>query len=158
MNTEKFTVWAEITASIAVVVGLGLLILEIRLNTRAVEHQSQVEQIAVVTEPFLQSAALLSAIEKINNTDGRSPIESELIEHYELTTDEAQAWSRHLAQLWGLMRLEFYYGDRDRAEGWAYAMLSNHPDNRRFAEQTQFRPDEFGQMVQDVYDRTAKAQ
>ena len=57
MNTKKITVWAEITASIAVVVGLGLLILEIRLNTRAVEYQSQVEQIAVVTEPFLQQAA-----------------------------------------------------------------------------------------------------
>ena len=155
MNTEKITVWAEITASVAVVVGLGLLILEIRLNTQAVEHQSQVEQVAVVTEPFLQSDALLSAIEKIKSTDGRSAIESAFIDRYGFSTDEAHAWTRHLAQLWSLNRLEFYYGDRDSAEGWAYAMLTI-PDNRLFAEKTQFQSDEFGQMVQDAYHRTVE--
>ena len=157
MNTKTFTDWAEIIAAIAVVVGLGLLILEIRLNTRAVEHQSEVEQIAVVTEPFLQSAALLSAYDKIKNVDGRTSIESALIERYELTTEEAQAWTRHLAQLWGLVRLDYYYGDRERAEGWVQAMLHIH-DNRLFAEKTQFQSDEFGQMVQDAYDQIDEVQ
>ncbi len=147
MDTKKLTDWLEIIAAFSVVVGIILLIQEIRLNTRAVAYESTLNRFDVVTAPFFQSAELLTADEKIRMIDGVNALEAAFVERYDMTPAEALVWTRHLMQIWNNASADYHYGDREMAEFAVRALLTT-PDNRLFVEHWYGHlTDEFSEFV-----------
>lgn len=159
MESRKVRDWVEILATLSVFAGLLLLVQEIRLNTRALAMQAQIDRSAVLVEPFYQSQQLRAAIQKIRSVDGVWELESTMSEQYELTAEEALVWSRHVMQIWDIVEATYYYEDRETAE-WYTRLLLNSRDSRLFVEHYGF-DDEFDAFVRTVlaeYDETADHQ
>jgi hypothetical protein len=149
MKIRNFSSWIDTIASIAVVIGLVLLILEIRVNTQAIERQAAVDRAAALTEPFYQSETLRSASEKVRAVDERVGAEAAFIEHYNMTPEEAILWNRHCIQLWSVIKADFDFGDRESARRYAENLLAI-PDQRIFIENHSFFEGDFSQMIEAV--------
>jgi hypothetical protein len=149
MDSKKIKDWLEIVATLSVFAGLLLLVQEIRINTRAVALQAQVDRSAVLAEPFFQSEELRAASQKISNIEGQWAPEAALAEQYDLTAEEAIVWNRHLQQLWSLIEATYDYEDRELAEGSVRVLLSTR-NNRIFVEHYGLFGDDFGAFVSAV--------
>ncbi|MGI9199814.1 MAG: hypothetical protein ACR2QL_02055 [Woeseiaceae bacterium] len=159
MDSRKVKDWVEIVATLSVFAGILLLVQEIRLNTRALAMQTQVNRSAVLTEPFYQSEQLRTAIQKVRNIDGVWELETTFTEQYDLTAEESLVLSRHLMQLWDMTEATYYYGDREAAEFYARVFLASR-DSRLFVKHYGF-DDEFDAYVRAVlaeYDDAADIQ
>ena len=151
MNIKGLSDWVDAVATVGVVIGLVLLILEIRVNTDAIEHQAAVDRAIVVSEPFYESAELRSAMNKIRIAEGHEGAVNAFIENYDMTPDEAIVWSRHQMQVWAMIRADFERGDRENAEYFATLLLKNRPP-RIFVENMAYRG-EFKEMIQNILDQ-----
>ncbi|MDX1460691.1 MAG: hypothetical protein R3348_06495, partial [Xanthomonadales bacterium] len=60
LTAAKLKAWLDILATLAVVAGLFLLVHEIRMNTRAIALQAQVNRAEVLAEPFFASSLMLT--------------------------------------------------------------------------------------------------
>ena len=149
MNIKVLSDWVDAIATVAVVIGLALLILEIQVNTEAIERQAAVERASALTEPFYESAEMRMALEKIRTTDAHGGATAAFIKHYDMTPEEAIVWNRHCVQLWAMVRSDFNFGNRELAKGFAKALAAS-PDQRLFIENWHAFDSEFGQMVRDV--------
>lgn len=107
MKVERWTQWAEIVASVAVVVSLVFLIQEVRYNTAVMERQAVMDRAAVVNAPFLGESQLPSIIAKIKAVDGPDPAVSAFVEQYDLSYEEAVRWTRHLSLIWIGLEADF---------------------------------------------------
>ncbi len=128
MKLEQWVNWAEITASLAVVVTVVLLIQEVRGNTEAIERQATLDRATAFNSPFFTNPQLPAVLAKIKAIDGLDPIPQALIERYKLTPEEAILWERHLARIW--MGLEADYsmsGESQELEATIRDLLT-HPD------------------------------
>src|SRR6056297_2430876 len=103
MEKRRLVEWLEVTTGLAVLVGLGLVVTEIRVNTAAVNRQAAVERASALTEPFFYSEVVRSADRKVRAVDGDEGVAKVFAEHYEMSQEEARAWTRHLMQLWGIV-------------------------------------------------------
>jgi hypothetical protein len=148
MDAKRVTDWLDLLAAVSVLAGVLLLVQEIRLNTQAVSHQAAVARTAVLSEPFFESAELRAAHEKIRAVDGEASFAMALIDTYGHTPEEALVWSRHLGQIWQIIRADYHNGNEDEAEMWARVLLSA-PDNQLFIKHQQFSG-EFGEMIQEI--------
>lgn len=151
MNIKALSDWVDAVATVGVVIGLVLLILEIRVNTDAIEQQAAVDRAVVVSEPFYESPELRAAMNKIRIADGHEGVVAAFIRHYEMTPDEAIVWSRHQLQVWAMIRADFERGDRESAKYFATLLLSNPPP-RIFVEHMTYRG-EFKEMIQEILEQ-----
>lgn len=149
MAQRRLVDWLEVATGVAVLLGLLLVVLEIRVNTHAVNRQAAVERVSSLTEPFLYSEVLRSADEKVRAVDGLNRTASRFQEHYEMTHEEALAWSRHLMQLWGIVQADYYHGETEGALELATNLLVN-PDNRLYVENWPFFRAEFQAEVDRI--------
>jgi hypothetical protein len=157
MESGKIRDWLEIIATLSVFAGLLLLVQEIRVNTRAVALQAQVDRSAVLAEPFFQSEELRAASQKISAIEGLWAPEAALADQYDLTAEEAIVWNRHLLQLWSLIEATYEYEDRELAEGSARVLLSTR-NNRIFVEHYGQFGDDFDSFLRAIlaeYDDSA---
>lgn len=146
--------WLEISTSLAVLVGLVLVIMEIRVNTNAVNRQATVDRSVALTEPFFYSEVLRSADEKVRAVDGTADNVVALADRYDFTEAEALAWSRHLMQLWVMVEGDYYNGDKEVALSFAKNMLGS-ADSREFVKNWRFFREEFQREVDRILLETA---
>jgi len=159
MDSRNVKDWLEIIATLSVLAGILLLVQEIRLNTRAIAMQAQLDRSALMSEPFYQSQTLRTGIQKIRDVDGVWELESTMTEQYDLTAEEALVWSRHMIQLWDGIEATYYYADREAAEWYVQTFMSSR-DSRIFVKHYGFE-DEFDAFVRTVlaeYDDAADVQ
>ena len=133
MAKRNLVEWMEVVTGLAVLVGLVLVVMELRVNTMAVNRQASVERVSSLTEPFLYSEVLRAADEKVRAVDGSSGVAQVFVENYDMTPDQALAWSRHLMQLWGIVQADYFHGDSESALTVAEHLLANR-DNRLYVE------------------------
>ena len=81
---------------LTVVISLVVLIVEVRANTAAIERQGRIDQLSMVTQPFLDDVEMGLVLAKIKAVDGREKAISALMEAYDLTDVEAASWGRLL--------------------------------------------------------------
>ncbi len=149
MSTSKISDWAEILASLAVVVSLVFLLHEVRTNTRTVERESAYVEAAALAQPFFEAPEMRTVAEKVRRVDGGDRVHQAFMERYHLTYDEAVLWYRHLTQLWLGLEADYRYGDRAAAEATIEYVLTTYPDNRLFVEHERF-DGAFGELVRRV--------
>lgn len=133
MAKRNLVEWMEVATGLAVLVGLVLVVMELRVNTMAVNRQAAVERASSLTEPFLYSDVLRAADEKVRAVDGSGTIGDAFIETYGMKPEQALAWSRHLMQVWSIVQADYLHGDSEAALTLAGALLTN-PDNRLYVE------------------------
>lgn len=109
MKLERWAHLAEIVASMAVVVTLVFLAVEVRANTLVIERQSYEQRTDRVFEPFLDPSTLPTIYAKVKAVDGMDRSVQAFMDQYDLTPEEATMWSRHLASIWRSMELNFMF-------------------------------------------------
>ena len=134
MKLEQWAHWAEIIASIGVVVTLVVLVQEVRYNTLALERQADLDRAAALAEPFFEAPELASVLAKIKAVDGEDAFPDALIERYGLTPAEAILWDRHLRRVWLEHEADFdRSGPTPELAAWIRGTLSS-PDNQLYWE------------------------
>jgi hypothetical protein len=132
VNTEKWAAWADIVASVAVVVTLAFLIVEVRQNTLTVERQIRLERQSRMIDPYLDSQEFRQIYTRIKATDGREPTVAAFAETYSLADEEAVYWVRHLDVIWTGLEADFLQnGPSPELDGLVRALLS-FPDGRLY--------------------------
>lgn len=132
---DRWANWAEIVASIAIVVSLVFLVQEVRYNTVILERQATLDRMEAFNAPFLDDSPLPSILSEIKAADGYEPLEAALVARYDLSYAEAVQWGRHLSLLWTVMEADYRANGRSPAlEGVALALLAA-PDNQLFWDQ-----------------------
>lgn len=117
MDTQKWVAWAEIVASIAVVVTLVFLTYEVRQNTMAIERQTNLDRQSRLIDPYLESPLFRSVYAKIKAKDGREPRVAAFIGRYDLTDEDAVLWVRHLDENWTGLETDFLqFGSSDELD------------------------------------------
>jgi hypothetical protein len=128
MKLQEWAHFAEITASIAVVVSLIFLTMEVGKNTRVMERQSLRDRSAALSAPFFDTSRLPTILTKIKAVDGIESLEQAYIDRYNLTHDEAGIWTRYQAVLWSRLEADFVAdGATPALEAYIKALLS-YPD------------------------------
>ena len=89
MKLQDVTHWAEIIASVAVVLSLVFLTLEVRNNTRALDRQAIRDRSEALNAPFLDNSDLPAIIAAVKAVDGPEPSEQALVERYGITYEQA---------------------------------------------------------------------
>lgn len=132
VKLEQWAHWAEIVASIAVIVSLVFLIQEIRYNSSILERQAVMDRTEAFNAPFFEESPLPAILTKVKAVDGYEPLEQALVSRYDLTYDEAVLWGRHLSVLWTVLESDYRVKGRTPAlEGVAWSLLGA-PDNQLF--------------------------
>lgn len=129
---EQWSHWAEIVASVAIVVSLVFVLQEVRYNTVILERQAAVDRAQAFNAPYLADSPLPAILEKVKAVDGMEPLEGALMERYGLTFQEAVQWGRHLSLLWTVLESDYRVnGHSPELAGVAVALLKS-PDNQLF--------------------------
>lgn len=132
---QELAHWAEIVASVAVVVSLLFLVTEVRTNTRVLEREAVLDRTAAFNTAFLEGLALPAILTRIKAVDGFEPVEQELAARYDLDYQEAVRWVRHLAVLWTVLESDFRVnGPSPALEGIAWRLLGS-ADNQLYWDQ-----------------------
>jgi len=130
MKIEKVSAWAELLASIAVVVTLVVLVLEVRATNISLERQAAMDRAGGLTEAFFEAPVFADILAKIKAVDGDDPIEAQLMARYDLTAAEAILWDRHLWVVWSGLEADFMLrGDQPEIRS-LVAILKGTPDNQ----------------------------
>lgn len=134
-KVQQWANWAEIVASIAIVVSLAFLIMEVRYNTRILERQAVLDRTAAFNTPFLEDSPMPAILTRIKAVDGFDPVEEVFAARYELSYLEAVRWVRHLAVLWTVLEADYRVNGRSPAlEAVAWSLLGS-PDNQLYWDQ-----------------------
>ncbi len=129
---EQWSHWAEIVASVAIVISLIFVLLEVRYNTVILERQASLDRAQAFNAPYLNDSPLPGILAKIKAVDGMEPLEAALMERYDLTFEEAVRWGRHLSLLWTVLESDYRAnGGSPELAGVAHALLGS-PDNQLF--------------------------
>ena len=71
MTRDQWRWWLEMVTGLTVVISLVVLIVEVRANTAAIERQGRIDQLSMVTQPFLDDVEMGLVLAKIKAVDGR---------------------------------------------------------------------------------------
>ena len=130
MKLKEWTRFAEITASIAVVVSLVFLMRQVGENTSALERQTLLDRSAAMTSPFLNDGRVPAILSKIKAIDGTEALEQSYIDRYSLTHEEASIWVRHQFVLWSGVEADFVAsGESPKLESYIKVLLG-YPDTQ----------------------------
>ena len=151
MKLQQWAHWAEIGASVGVIIALLLLLQEVRGNTLAIERQASLDRAAIWTAPFFPSPDLPDILAKIKTVDGLEPVDQEFVDRYNLTAEESILWTRHLASIWTRLETEYLYdGPSERLASLIQDFLT-YPDEQLYWENDQvFFTTEFQSYVGSV--------
>lgn len=126
--------YIEVITGLSVVVTLGVLIVEVRTNTRAIERQILVDRAANAAAPFVLGSELLEAYERIKEVDGWDPEVQEFMERYDLEPRQAIAWTRFLLVNWAGLESDYLTsGPSDKLRSQIIGLMT-FPDNQLFWE------------------------
>lgn len=132
---EQWSHWAEIVASVAIVVSLVFLIQEVRYNSSIMERQAVLDRTEAFNAPFFQESPLPAILTKVKEVDGYDAIELAFVERYDLTYQEATLWVRHLSVLWAVLEADYRVGGLTPELTAMVQGLLATDDNRLFWEQ-----------------------
>jgi hypothetical protein len=150
MTRDQWRWWLELIVGLSVVISLFVLIAEVRTNTAAVERQSRLDQISILSQPFLDDVELGVVLAKIKAVDGREAMVSALMNAYDLTDVEAASWARHLYSLWGTIEVDYLYSRTDLVEHNIRALI-DFPDARMYWENNrQFHSEKFVEFIDEI--------
>ena len=129
MKLQEWAHWAEITASVAVVVSLVFLTGEVSKNTLALERQAIRDRSAAINAPYLNDSQIPAIDAKIGAVHGWRPLVHAYVERYSLTYAEAVIWVRFLSVVWTGLEADFILDGeslslKNRVDG----LLSNTDD------------------------------
>jgi hypothetical protein len=149
----KLKMWvdiAEITASLAVVATLGLLVVQISQSNDIEQRQSALRQAQWDAEMFLLSDELPSILSKIKAVDGHDL--QPWMEKYELSYAEAASWNRWLTLMWRGWELDYKLNGPSKTLEQAIRNTANWPDQQlymqgAFFSGTPFFGDQFTDFV-----------
>lgn len=117
MKTIQLRTWvdiAEITASLAVVVTLVILIVQIREAGLIEQRESAIRAAEWDAAVFLQSDVLAEALTKIKAVDGIEEGIQELMDRYDMSYEQAAAWNRYLVLNWAGVQADYLYHGRSK--------------------------------------------
>jgi len=103
---------AEIAASLAVVVTLVILVVQIREASLIEQRQSFIRAAEWDAAVFLQSDVLASALSKVKAVDGIEEGIQEFMERYATSYEQAAAWNRYLVLNWSGIQADYLYHGR----------------------------------------------
>jgi hypothetical protein len=113
----KLKMWvdlAEISASIAVVISLVVLIFQIRESNELRQYEAGIRTAEWDSRVFIESNHLSKILAKIKEVDGIDPYITDYANRYGLTLEEVGIWTRWLALTWSGMAEEYdRYGPND---------------------------------------------
>jgi len=152
-SAMKLKIWvdiAEITASLAVVATLGLLVIQISQSNDIEQRQSALRQAQWDAEMFLLSDELPSILSKIKAVDGHDL--QTWMERYELSYAEAASWNRWLTLMWRGWELDYMMNGPSKKLEQAIRNITNWPDQQlymqgAFFSGTPFFSDQFTDYV-----------
>ncbi|HEX5789196.1 MAG TPA: hypothetical protein VFY03_13520 [Woeseiaceae bacterium] len=145
MKTEKWAAWAEISASVAVVVTLLFLVFEVRQNTLAIERQIRLERQGRLIKPYMESPEFREIYTAIKAKDGQEPRVAAFARHYSLSPEQAVYWVRHLDEIWTGLEADFLqngpspeldsmlFGMKSFADGRLYWEVAGAEEAMRFS-------------------------
>ena len=142
--------WIEPVVAVSVVISLIVLIAEVRTNTRALDRQSRMDQLTILTQPFLDDVALGDVLAKIKAVDGREATVVALMDTYALTDLEATSWHRHLFSIWGAIEADFLYSGSEFVESNVRALLPYTDAKLYWATNRGFHSSEFAAFVDEI--------
>jgi hypothetical protein len=149
LKLKKLALIAELVASLAVILTLVLLLLEVRGNTLAVKRQIAMDHYNSIFTSFIDPPTLLSAMKKVKAVDGMEHYVHAFMETYGLNDAEAYVWSRFLLQIWmGLLQDFDDNGPSERLAASIRPLLA-FPDNNLFLEHFRF-PEPFESYIDSV--------
>ena len=129
----KLKIWvdvAEITASLAVVATLGLLVVQLSQSNEIEQRQSALRQAQWDAEMFLLSDELPSILAKIKAVDGYDL--EPWMEKYELSYAEAASWNRWLTLMWRGWELDYTMNGPSKTLEQAIRNTASYPDQQLF--------------------------
>jgi len=133
MKLELIARWAEIIASVAVVVSLIFLTIEVRENTLAVESQAIRDRSQSLNFSFVTSSKVPEILAKIKETDGPEALEQAYVDRYGLSYEEAGIWARYVGQIWTNLEADFTLnGESEGLKERIQLLLINFPDEQLF--------------------------
>jgi hypothetical protein len=119
-------------ASLAVVISLTLVVMEIRGNTLAVERQVIADHQRAIFTPFLSPEVLVSAINKIKAVDGHANYVQAFMTTYDMNESEAYVFTNFQLTIWADMVRDYTEnGPSDRLAE-QIRLLVRHPDVNLF--------------------------
>lgn len=134
MTLERWSHWAEIGASVAVVASLLLLVQQVRQNTAMLEREFALDRATAFNAPYLEDPAFPAILEQIKTVDGLEPVEQAFVARYDLTYQEAIRWVRHLALVWTALESDFIANGRSAPlDAVAWSLLGSR-DNQLYWE------------------------
>jgi hypothetical protein len=146
---EQWAQWAEIVASVAIVVSLVFLVQEVRYNTSILERQAVLDRTAAFNDQFFEDSPLPEILSKVKAVDGPEPLEQAFVERYGLSYEEAVRWVRHLSFVWSALEADYQMNGRSQALEAVASGLLDYPDNQLFWDRgaPQIATGEFRQYV-----------
>jgi hypothetical protein len=134
MTLERWSHWAEIGASVAVVLTLLLLVQQVRQNTLMLERQVALDRATAFNAPYLGESEFPAILEQIKTVDGPEPVEQAFVARYDLTYQQAIRWVRHLALVWTALESDYVANGRsDPLDAVAWSLLGSR-DNQLYWE------------------------
>lgn len=111
---QKWALAAEIVGGLAVILSLALLIVEIRENTEANRRASLIELTTAPLNTYVNSPSIQRIEASMAAIDNSAPaLASELMNVYQLSSEDANLYSRYMGYLWRTREAEFLYGNPD---------------------------------------------
>ncbi len=146
---------AEITASLAVVATLVILIVQIRESNDIEQAQAALRQAQWDAQLFLMSDQLPNILAKIKNVDGHDL--QPWMEQYDLSYAEAALWNRWLTLMWRGMEIDFMLLGPNEQLNQMIRNSAAWPDQQLFMHGaffpgTTFFSDEFARYVSELND------
>ena len=151
MTRDQWRWWLEMATGLTVVISLVVLIVEVRANTAAIERQGRIDQLSMVTQPFLDDVEMGLVLAKIKAVDGREKAISALMEAYDLTDVEAASWGRLLYSIWGAIEADYLYSGPDAVEQIVRALI-DYPDTRIYFQHGRpLHSEEFIEFIDEIF-------
>lgn len=152
----KLKLWvdvAEITASLAVVATLVILIVQINESNEIERAQAGLRQAHWDAQMFLMSDELPNILAKIKDVDGYDL--QPWMERYDLSYAEAASWNRWLTLLWRGMEVDFQLLGPNEQLDQLIRLSANWPDQQlymqgAFHQETQFFSEDFADYVREL--------
>ncbi len=134
MKLQEWAHWAEITASVAVVVSLVFLTGEVSENTLALERQAIRDRAAGINAPFLYDSPIPAIHTKVKAVDGSRSLIQAYVERYSLTYEEAGIWTRYLNVVWTGLEADFILDGESLSLKNRVDELLRNPDDQMYWE------------------------
>ena len=114
---------AEIVSSVAIVITIAVLILELRSNSALLERQIELDRIDRISV-ILADAELAEILQRTGRGGQPSRMERLVMNEFDLTLPEAAKFGRYTGNQWQAVQADFaFFGPTERLEERIFGML-----------------------------------